>query len=158
MSESPTISYTLEEFLLRFEQRVERQFSELNQKMDRQYTELTQRIDKLDEKMDRQYAELTQRIDKLDEKMDRQYAELNQKMDRQYAELNQKMDRQYAELNQKISDVSGDVRALGEQVKGIDKRLETLEFILRGGVVTFLTGSVGLLLNAFGVFSNFSFK
>lgn len=122
MSESPTISYTLEEFLLRFEQRIDRQFSELNQ-----------RIDKLDEKMDRQYAELNQKIDKLDEKMDRQYAE----------------------LNQKLSDVTGDVKALSEQVKGIDKRLETLEFVLRAGVAAFLTGAVGLLLNAFGVFANF---
>ncbi len=140
MSESPTISYTLEEFLLRFEQRIDRQFSELNQ-----------RIDKLDEKMNRQYAELNQKIDKLDEKMDRQYAELNQKIDK----LDEKMDRQYAELNQKISDVTGDVKALSEQVKGIDKRLETLEFVLRAGVAAFLTGAVGLLLNAFGVFSQF---
>jgi uncharacterized protein involved in exopolysaccharide biosynthesis len=65
------------------------------------------------------------------------------------------MDKQYAEFNQKTSDVTGEVKALSEQVKGIDKRLETLEFILRAGVAAFLTGAVGLLLNAFGVFSNF---
>ncbi|MCS6958800.1 MAG: hypothetical protein RMK91_01960 [Pseudanabaenaceae cyanobacterium SKYGB_i_bin29] len=114
MTTSPTITYTLEEFLMRFDQKIDRQFAELK-------LELKQDIAKLDQKIDRQYAELKQDI---------------------------------KELNQKVSELSADVKALDEKSKGIDKRLENLEFIIRGGLIAFFTGFVGLILKVLGVIPN----
>jgi predicted nuclease with TOPRIM domain len=65
MTTTPTtVSYTLEDVLDRFEQKMDRQFAEVN----------------------KQFAEVNQ-------KMDRQFAEVNQKMDRQFAEVNQKLNK-----------------------------------------------------------------
>ena len=65
MTTTPTtVSYTLEDVLDRFEQKMDRQFAEVN----------------------KQFAEANQ-------KMDRQFAEVNQKMDRQFAEVNQKLNK-----------------------------------------------------------------
>jgi wobble nucleotide-excising tRNase len=54
-----TVSYTLEEILDRFEQKMDRQFAEVNQKMDRQFAEVNQKIDK-------QFAEVNQKLNKLE--------------------------------------------------------------------------------------------
>ena len=60
MTTTPTtVSYTLEDVLDRFEQKMDKQFAEVNQKMDRQFAEVNQ-------KMDRQFAEVNQKLNKLE--------------------------------------------------------------------------------------------
>lgn len=136
MTTSPTITYTLEEFLMRFEQKIDRHFSELR-------IDLKQEIANLG-------AEIKQEIAKLDQKADRQYAELKQDV---------------KELNQKIPSLSEDVKTLGEKVagventvsskmQGIEKHLENLAFILRSLLIAFFTGFVGLILKVLGVIPN----
>jgi predicted nucleic acid-binding Zn-ribbon protein len=50
-----TVSYTLEDVLDRFEQKMDRQFAEVNQKMDRQFAEVN-----------KQFAEINQKLNKLE--------------------------------------------------------------------------------------------
>jgi wobble nucleotide-excising tRNase len=129
MTTTPTtVSYTLEDVLDRFEQKMDRQFAEVN----------------------KQFAEVNQ-------KMDRQFAEVNQKMDRQFAEVNQKMDRQFAEVNQKLNkleigqvELSGEIKTLDEKVSGIDKRLDNQEFINRGVLVALIVALIGGAAKLFG--------
>jgi transketolase len=130
-----TVSYTLEDVLDRFEQKMDRQFAEVN----KQFAEANQ-------KMDRQFAEVN-----------KQFAEANQKMDRQFAEVNQKMDRQFAEVNQKLNkleigqvELSGEIKTLDEKVSGIDKRLDNQEFINRGVLVALIVALIGGAAKLFG--------
>jgi predicted RNase H-like nuclease (RuvC/YqgF family) len=54
-----TVTYSLEEILTRFEQNMNRQFTEVNQKIDKQSAEVNQKIDK-------QSAEVNQRLTQLE--------------------------------------------------------------------------------------------
>ena len=122
MTTTPTtVSYTLEDVLDRFEQKMDKQFAEVNQKMDRQFAEVNQ-------------------------KMDRQFAEVNQKMDRQFAEVNQKLNK--LEIGQ--VELSGEIKTLDEKVSGIDKRLDNQEFINRGVLVALIVALIGGAAKLFG--------
>ena len=66
MTTTPTtVSYTLEDVLDRFEQKMDRQFAEVNQKMDRQFAEVNQKLNKLEIGQ----VELSGEIKTLDEKV-----------------------------------------------------------------------------------------
>jgi len=121
MTNSPTITYTLEEFLMRFETKIDRQFSELKQDIAELKTELKQDI-----------------------------AELKTELKQEIAEVKNEL----KDVKQKVANLSGDVKALDERTKGIDKRLENLEFIVRGGLVAFLTAFIGLILKVAGIIPN----
>jgi septal ring factor EnvC (AmiA/AmiB activator) len=125
MTTTPTtVSYTLEDVLDRFEQKMDRQFAEVNQKMDRQFAEVNQ-------KMDRQFAEVNQ-----------QFAEVN----KQFAEVNQKLNK--LEIGQ--VELSGEIKTLDEKVSGIDKRLDNQEFINRGVLVALIVALIGGAAKLFG--------
>ena len=132
MTTTPTtVSYTLEDVLDRFEQKMDRQFAEVN----KQFAEVNQ-------KMDRQFAEVN-----------KQFAEVNQKMDRQFAEVN----KQFVEVNQKLNkleigqvELSGEIKTLEEKVSGIDKRLDNQEFINRGVLVALIVALIGGAAKLFG--------
>jgi len=119
-----TVSYTLEDVLDRFEQKMDRQFAEVNQKMDRQFAEVNQ-------KMDRQFAEVN-----------KQFAEVN----KQFAEVNQKLNK--LEIGQ--VELSGEIKTLDEKVSGIDKRLDNQEFINRGVLVALIVALIGGAAKLFG--------
>ena len=125
MTTTPTtVSYTLEDVLDRFEQKMDRQFAEVNQKMDRQFAEVNQ-------KMDRQFAEVN-----------KQFAEVN----KQFAEVNQKLNK--LEIGQ--VELSGEIKTLDEKVSGIDKRLDNQEFINRGVLVALIVALIGGAAKLFG--------
>jgi transketolase len=129
MTTTPTtVSYTLEDVLDRFEQKMDKQFAEVNQKMDRQFAEVNQ-------KMDRQFAEVN-----------KQFAEVNQKMDRQFVEVNQKLNK--LEIGQ--VELSGEIKTLDEKVSGIDKRLDNQEFLNRGVLVALIVALIGGSAKLFG--------
>jgi DNA repair exonuclease SbcCD ATPase subunit len=64
MTTSPqtTISYTLEDFLERFEQKIDRQFAEINQKIDKQSAEVKQEFAEVKQ----QFVEVNQKLNKLE--------------------------------------------------------------------------------------------
>jgi transketolase len=125
MTTTPTtVSYTLEDVLDRFEQKMDRQFAEVNQKMDRQFAEVNQ-------KMDRQFAEVN-----------KQFAEVN----KQFVEVNQKLNK--LEIGQ--VELSGEIKTLDEKVSGIDKRLDNQEFINRGVLVALIVALIGGAAKLFG--------
>jgi septal ring factor EnvC (AmiA/AmiB activator) len=129
MTTTPTtVSYTLEDVLDRFEQKMDRQFAEVNQKMDRQFAEVNQ-------KMDRQFAEVN-----------KQFAEVN----KQFAEVNQKLNK--LEIGQ--VELSGEIKTLDEKVSGIDKRLDNQEFINRGVLVALIVALIGGAAKLFGWLPN----
>ncbi|MEB3193418.1 MAG: DUF4164 domain-containing protein [Snowella sp.] len=143
MTTTPTtVSYTLEDVLDRFEQKMDRQFAEVN----KQFAEVNQKID-------RQFAEVNKQFAEVNQKMDRQFAEVNQKMDRQFAEVN----KQFVEVNQKLNkleigqvELSGEIKTLEEKVSGIDKRLDNQEFINRGVLVALIVALIGGVAKLFG--------
>ena len=125
MTTTPTtVSYTLEDVLDRFEQKMDRQFAEVN----KQFAEVNQ-------KMDRQFAEVNQ-------KMDRQFAEVN----KQFVEVNQKLNK--LEIGQ--VELAGEIKTLEEKVSGIDKRLDNQEFINRGVLVALIVALIGGAAKLFG--------
>ena len=143
MTTTPTtVSYTLEDVLDRFEQKMDRQFAEVN----KQFTEVNQ-------KMDRQFAEVNQKMDRQFAEVNKQFAEVNQKMDRQFTEVN----KQFVEVNQKLNkleigqvELSGEIKTLDEKVSGIDKRLDNQEFINRGVLVALIVALIGGAAKLFG--------
>jgi len=139
-----TVTYTLEEFLMRFETRIDRQFAEVNQKMDKQFAEVNQKMDKqfdeVNQKMDKQFAEVNQKIDK-------QSMETNQK----FAEVDQKMDKQFAEVNQSLTDLKVGQADLSAKSDGIDKRLSNVEFFNRSFFLAVVAALLGGAAKFFGI-------
>jgi hypothetical protein len=68
MTTPTTLTYTLEEFLARFEQRIDRQFAEVNQKMDRQFVEVNDKLNKLEVGQ----AEISSNVKNIDKRIDNQ--------------------------------------------------------------------------------------
>jgi DNA repair exonuclease SbcCD ATPase subunit len=63
MTTTPTtVSYTLEDVLDRFEQKMDRQFAEVNQKMDRQFAEVNKQF----AEVNKQFTEVNQKLNKLE--------------------------------------------------------------------------------------------
>jgi septation ring formation regulator EzrA len=132
MTSSPTtLTYSLEDFLERFEQRIERKFAEMDQKMDKRFAEM-------DQKMDQRFAEVNQ-----------QFAQVNQ----QFAQVNQ----QFAEVNQKLVQLEigqvailGEVKVLDQKTDAIEKRLDNQEFINRGVLVAVIVTFIGGAAKFFG--------
>ena len=74
-STTPTLTYSLEEVLTRFEQKMDRQFAEVNQKMDRQFAEVNQKLEKIDERLNKLeigQAELSEKVSGIDKRIDNQ--------------------------------------------------------------------------------------
>jgi DNA repair exonuclease SbcCD ATPase subunit len=121
MTTSPqtTISYTLEDFLERFEQKIDKQFAEINQKIDKQSADVKQ-----------EFAEVKQ-----------EFVEVNQK----FVEVNQKLNK----LEIGLVELSGEIKVLDEKFKGFDKRIDNQEFLNRGIlgalVVALVAGAAKLL-------------
>jgi predicted nucleic acid-binding Zn-ribbon protein len=67
MTTTPTtVSYTLDDVLDRFEQKMDKQFAEVNQKMDRQFAEVNQKMDRQFAEVNKQFAEVNQKLNKLE--------------------------------------------------------------------------------------------
>jgi septal ring factor EnvC (AmiA/AmiB activator) len=126
-----TLTYTLEEVLSRFEQKMDRQFAEVNQKMDRQFAEVNQ-------KMDRQFAEVNQKFAEVNQK----FAEVNQKLE--------KMDSRFDKIDERLNKLEVGQAELSEKVSGIDKRLDNQEFINRGVLVSLIVALIGGAAKLFG--------
>jgi predicted nuclease with TOPRIM domain len=121
-TDPPILTYTLEEVLTRFEQKVDRQFAEVNQKMDRQFVEVNQK-----------FAEVKQKLEKIDSRFDKVDERLNK-----------------LEIGQ--AELSGEIKTLDEKVSGIGKRLENQEFINRGILVALIVALIGGAVKLFSSF------
>jgi septation ring formation regulator EzrA len=109
-NDPPILTYTLEEVLTRFEQKMDKQFADVNQKMDKQFAEVNQK-----------FAEVNQKLEKIDERLNK-------------IEIGQ------AELSEKVS--------------GIDKRLDSQEFVNRGVLVALIAALFSGAVKLFGWFPN----
>ncbi len=134
-TDPPTLTYTLEEVLTRFEQKMDKQFSEVNQKMDRQFAEVNQK-----------FAEVNQKLEKIDARFDKVDDRLN-KLEIGQAELS-------GEIKALDEKLSGEIKSLDEKVSGIDKRLENQEFINRSVFVGLIVALVGGAVKLLGFFPN----
>ncbi|MEB3338390.1 MAG: hypothetical protein VKJ46_13065 [Leptolyngbyaceae bacterium] len=145
----PTVTYSLEDILIRFEQKMDKQFAEVSQKMDKQLTEVNQK-----------FTEVNQKFTEVNQKMDKQFTEVNQK----FTEVNHrldKMDERLTKLEVGQADIRGDVKALDERlsgeirtldekVDGIGKRLDNQEFVNRGVTVGLLVALLAGIAKALG--------
>ena len=78
-----TVTYTLEEVLVRFEKNMDRQFAEVNQKMDKQFAEVNQKLERIDNRLNKLeigQAELSGKIETLDEKLSGKTETLDEKV------------------------------------------------------------------------------
>jgi chromosome segregation ATPase len=124
----PILTYTLEEVLTRFEQKMDKQFSDVNQKMDRQFAEINQK-----------FVEVNQKLEKIDSRLNK--LEIGQ------AELS-------GEIKALDEKLSGEIKTLDEKVSGLDKRLENQEFTNRSVFVGLIVALVGGAVKLFGFFPN----
>jgi septal ring factor EnvC (AmiA/AmiB activator) len=71
MTTPTTLTYTLEEFLARFEQRIDRQFAEVNDKLtkiDKQFAEVNDKLNKLEVGQ----ADISSNVKNIDKRIDNQ--------------------------------------------------------------------------------------
>lgn len=122
MTTNPTtLTYTLEDFLSRFELKMDRQFSEVNQKLEKIEDRLT--------KLEIGQAEISGEIKALDEKLSGEIRALDEKLSGEIKALDNKF--------------SGEIKTLGEKVNGLGKRLDNQEFINRGVLVSVIIALIG---------------
>ena len=119
-----TVTYSLEEILTRFEQNMNRQFTEVNQKIDKQSAEVNQKITEVNQKIDKQSAEVNQRLTQL--------------------EIGQ------ATLSGEIKTLDEKINTLDTKIDGISKRIDNQEIISRGVVIGLLVAVIGGLAKVFG--------
>ena len=131
----PTLTYTLEEVLTRFEQKMDKQFADVNQKMDRQSADVNQK-----------FAEVNQKLEKIDARFDKVDERLN-KLEIGQAELS-------GEIKALDEKLSGEIKTLDEKVGGIDKRLDNQEFVNRGVLVALIVALISGAVKLFSWFPN----
>jgi len=136
---SPTLSYSLEDFLLRFEQRIDRQFTEINQKLEQVNQKLYQ--------LELGQAEIIGEIKALDQKLSGEIRALDERLSGEINALDQKLSGEIKTLDQKLS---GEIKTLDSKVTGIDKRLDNQEFINRGVLVAVIVALLGGTAKFFG--------
>jgi chromosome segregation ATPase len=135
----PTLTYTLEEVLTRFEHKMDNQFAEVNQKLEK----IDQRLNKLEVGQ----AELSGDIKALDEKLSGEIKALDEKLSGEIKALDEKLSGEIKALDGRLS---GEIKALDEKVSGIDKRLDNQEFINRGVLVSLIVALIGGAAKLFG--------
>ncbi|MEA5533813.1 Bdr protein [Crocosphaera sp. XPORK-15E] len=165
MSQTPiTVTYSLEEFLTRLEQKMDRQFASIESKIDNlqqdvtilkvEVAEIKGEIKTLDARVTGQIQEsdtkLTGQIKELDTKLTGQIKELDTKLTGQIQESDTKLTGQIKELDTKLT---GQIKELEATVNGVSKRLDTQEFINRSVVVGFILAILAGLAKLF--FPNF---
>ena len=133
MTNTPTtLTYTLEEVLSRFEQKMDRRFAEIEQKMDRRFADINQKIDRL-------FSEVNQKLEKIDERLTK--LEIGQALlSGEIKALDEKFTGEIKALDEKFI---GEIRTLDEKVSGISKRLDNQEFINRGILVSVIIALIG---------------
>ncbi|OKH19882.1 hypothetical protein NIES593_20290 [Hydrococcus rivularis NIES-593] len=115
---------------------------------------------RFENKLDKLGEDLNQKIDKLDSKTDGVAKELNSKIDDVAKELNSKIDNVAKEVNSKIDNVAKEVTDLKvsvarlEKTDGLSKRLETTEFVNRGIFVSLIIAILGGFAKLFGLIGN----
>ena len=88
-------------------------------------------FDKLENKLETKFDKLEAKIDKIETKVDK---------------LETKVDK----IGEDVSQLKTDVKVLDQKVVGIDKRLDTQEFINRGVAIGLLVALIGGLAKLFG--------
>jgi chromosome segregation ATPase len=142
MTNSPTLTYTLEEVLARFEQKIDRQFADVNQKLDKidaRFEKIELRFDKVDERLNKLeigQATLIGEIKALDKKLSGEIKALDEKLSGEIKTLDEKL--------------SGEIKTLDQKTDGIGKRLDNQEFINRGVLVAVIVALVGGAAKIFG--------
>lgn len=126
MTQSPiTVTYSLEEILLRLEGKIDKFEENFTNKVDKLEENFNDKIDKFEEifnnKIDKFDREINEKIDKLDEG-------LTEKID--------KLDERVNKLEIGQTEMRGDIKALDEKFNGLNKRLDNQEFINRGVLVS----------------------
>ncbi len=74
-TDPPTLTYTLEEVLTRFEQKMDKQFADVNQKMDKQFADVNQKLEKIDDRLNKLeigQVELSEKVSGIDKRLDSQ--------------------------------------------------------------------------------------
>ncbi|MBF2019661.1 MAG: DUF1640 domain-containing protein [Hydrococcus sp. C42_A2020_068] len=129
---SVTIEQDLKDYLVRFENKLDKLGEDLNQK-----------IDKLDSKTDGVAKELNSKIDDVAK-------EVNSKIDDVAKEVNSKIDN----VAKEVTDLKVSVARLEEKTDGLSKRLETTEFVNRGIFVSLIIAILGGFAKLFGLIGN----
>ncbi len=133
MNQEPiTVTYSLEDVLLRLERNIDQRFEQLEQKFDRRF-----------EQIDR-------RFEQLEQKFDQKFEQLEQKFDKKFEQLEKKID----QLQEDVNDLRAKQAALTEKVVGLDKRLENQEFVSRGILVGLILAFLAGLAKLFGIIGN----
>ena len=127
-------------------QRIDSRIAALDESMARQMNEATQRIDSrvgtVDDNLAQRLSEATQRFDnrviaidenlarRLDgatERIDGRVLSIDENMDKKLTAAAEGMDGRMETLRSGLASVRGEVRSLGEDVAGIDRRMEDVE-------------------------------
>jgi chaperonin cofactor prefoldin len=67
-----TVTFSLEDFLIRLEEKIDKRFAELNQKIDKQFADVNQKIDKLTDKVNAlevTVSALSEKVDGMDRRV-----------------------------------------------------------------------------------------
>ena len=90
-------------------------------------------------------VEFKQGLDKLEKKIDK----LDGKIDKVSEDVNQlKVD-----MTRSEAEIKGEIKILGEKIEGLNKRIDTQEFINRGVIVGLVLAVLGGFAKLFGIVS-----
>ncbi|MDJ0843473.1 MAG: hypothetical protein AB4057_01400 [Crocosphaera sp.] len=178
MSQSPIkVTYPLEDILLQINgklDKIEDRFDDLERKFDAKLDKIDEkfesRLDEMDKKFESKLDKIDQKfeskLDEMDRKFESKLDKIDQKFESKFSELDKKFESKFdtlqtevKELKKDVSDferetlvsiesLKGNINTLDVEVKGINKRLDSQEFINRsvaiGFIVALLTGVVKL--------------
>ncbi len=138
MSQTPIkVTYPLEEILLQINNKLDKIDQKFESKLDEMDSKFESRLDEMDRKFESKFSELDK---KFESKFDSLQTEVK--------ELKKEITDFKAENGVSIESLKGNINALDVEVKGINKRLDSQEFINRsvaiGFILAFLTGVVKL--------------
>ncbi|MDJ0600522.1 MAG: hypothetical protein QNJ37_16975 [Crocosphaera sp.] len=146
-------------------------------KLDKIDQKFESKLDKIDQKFDQLNSKFESRLKEIDKRFESKFSELDKKFQSKFSELDKKIESKFSELDKKfeskfdmlqtevkelkkdvgdfkreslvsIESLKGNINALDVEVKAINKRLDSQEFINRsvaiGFIVALLTGVIKL--------------
>ncbi len=146
MSEQPTtVTYSLEDILLRLEQKIDQRFEQV----DRRFKQIDRKFEQIDRKFEQLEEKFDQKFDQLEEKFDQKFEQLEEKFDQKFEHLEKRVNSQ----SEAIATIQGTLQAQQISMQAIPELTEKVGelknwkqlglVIITAGISSVFTGTIG---------------
>ena len=137
MTQTPiNVTYSLESFLEKLEQKIDKRF------------------DDMDRKIDYKFDEVNRRIDKLSEETNQKFNNLSEETAQKFKQLSEEFTKRFDKIDERLNKLEVGQGKIEEKVEGLSKRVDFQEFINRGVLLALVVTILGGFAKFLGIIGN----